>query len=146
MIQVLLDAANPQTNIQEELHKKLLELTGRKALEPIYVKKIEENWMIDEVKYFELKNGEHLKGCLLNSSDIVDISSETESIHVKKEIFLLEDGELMVFSHTEKYFEETGDDVFFNTSYRQIPEDQTLTAKEFVSLIDTIDAELDNDN
>lgn len=146
MIQVLMDTANPQTNIQEELHKKLLELTGRKAFENIYVKKSEENWMIDEVKYIELKNGEYLKGCLLNTSDIVDLSSETESICVKKEIFLLEDGELMVFSLVERYFEKTEDDVCFNISYRQIPEDQTLTVKELVSLIDTIDVELNNDN
>lgn len=132
MTQTTLEIVNVLTNIKEVLNSGLLDLAQRTTFELIYLEKAEEKWIVDEIKYMQL-NDDYLKGYLLNSYDIVNYEHETESLSVKKEVFLLENGELLVFNHIEDYFEEL--DACFTFSHRELAADQTLTENEFASLI-----------
>jgi len=142
MTQTILEMVTPLDNIQEEFHNMLLKFIGKKDSEPIYQKTFMNEGEIDEVRYFEQQEGEYVKGCLLKRFDVITTGSEMEYMNVKKEIFILDDGEMVVFNHVDRYFEDS--DTYFTTLYREMSPDQTLTAKEFVSLIDMINAEIDN--
>lgn len=144
MTQITSDIINPLTNIQEELRSLLLQVIQQKELDTFYQKTFVYEGKIDEVTYFGPQEGEYVKGYLLKRFDVIFIDSWTESVDVKKEVFVMENGEMVVFNHIEKYFE--GSDTYFATLYRELSTDQTLTAKEFVSLVDTIKEELDKDN
>ncbi|WP_077318162.1 hypothetical protein [Virgibacillus proomii] len=141
MTQTTSEIVNVLTNMKEVFKGELLGLAQRTTFEPIYVEKTEEKWVVDEIKYLQVNDG-YLKGYLLNSYDIVSRVHETESLSVKREIFLLENGELLVFNHIEDCFEES--DTWFTFSRRELAADQTLTEKEFASLISILAGELKN--
>ena len=141
MTQTTSEIVNVLTNMKEVFKGELLELARRTTFEPIYIEKTEEKWIVDEIKYIQL-NDRYLKGYLLNSYDIVTHAYETESLSVKREVFLLENGELLIFNHIEDYFEES--DTWFTLSRRELAADQTLTEKEFASVIGILTGELKN--
>ncbi|MEC5424285.1 hypothetical protein QGM71_12360 [Virgibacillus sp. C22-A2] len=139
MTQTTSEIVNVLTNIKEVLSSELLDLAQRTTFEPIYLEKAEEKWIVDEIKYIQV-NDDYLKGYLLNSYDIVNYDHETKSLFVKKEVFLLENGELLLFNHIEDYFEES--DTCFTFSNRELAADQTLTEKEFASIIGILTGKL----
>lgn len=141
MTQTTSEIVNVLTNMKEVLKGELFDFAQRTTLEPIYLEKAEEKWNVVEIKYIQL-NDDYLKGYLLNSYDIVDYDHETESLSVKREIFLLENGELLIFHHVEDYFEES--DTFFTFLKRELAVDQTLTEKEFASVIGILTGEIKN--
>ncbi|AIF45096.1 hypothetical protein [Virgibacillus sp. SK37] len=141
MTQTTSEIVNVLTNMKEVFKGELLDLARRTTFEPIYIEKTEEKWIVDEIKYIQLNDG-YLKGYLLNSYDIVSRVHETESLSVKREVFLLENGELLVFNHIEDCFEES--DTCFTFSKRELAVDQTLTEEEFASLISVLTGKIKN--
>ena len=98
----------------------LFEVSKQKSFDPIYQRSFAEKWVADDVEYYKSEVGGRLTGYLLERFDIIFAGSETEYVDVKKELFVTENGELLVFNHVEKYFEETNNDTFFTISSREL--------------------------
>lgn len=119
-----------QNIINEDIHRLLLEVTDRNTFVPIYERTFQEKGGNDEIRYYESRNGGYLKGCFLDSFEIIHTGSEIGTFGVKKEVFLVENGMLLIFNHIEKYIEEPENDTWFTISEREISVDQTLTEME----------------
>jgi hypothetical protein len=116
--------------INEDIHRLLLKVIDQKDFEPIYEKTFGDDEEVEVLKYFKSQGYENLKEFILNSFEITGTGSEAVSIEVKKEIFIMENGVILVFHHIAKCFKDSNTQIWIAISERMLSKAQTLTETE----------------